>query len=377
MRILGNNINVSLSTSRFEVGIKISGLSLDNSSMNSEEAFQLIDRVLPFEACLYYQILPLSVQHNKLCLGMVMLDDVAAIGYARRMASYQNYSLIPQSISLETHHAVLTAYLNYSQKRPISPPDTQRTPPLESELHDKETLVLEASDDQTVLQTDDTDTQAIDRNPHNILPELPISNRYAEESSALLAQLPPSRLLKELLGRVLSNGIGRLFFERRERYGRILWSQNGTIQSVIETVALNKFQALIDELKHLTRLPLTPVTEVQQVEIERSYQRDRVLVRLRITPTEAGEQATLQVLRGAALKFYQRQQLTSLSRDALTIAQRLRQKINELHNHTTTPHMGQLTGQLTVVPELDQMMQIMEQQLAELKQIRDSYTEKN
>ncbi|MBD1821917.1 hypothetical protein H6F51_05320 [Cyanobacteria bacterium FACHB-DQ100] len=339
--------------------------------MNSEEVFQLIDRVLPFEACLFHQILPLSIQHGKLHLGMVMLNDVAAIDYARQMAGYQNYSLIPQSLSSETHHSVLTAYLNYSQNRP-APSKPQPTASLEAGFHDKDTLVLEVPDEQTALETDAPEAQATVQNPYMILPDLPVSTRYAEEPIALLAQLPPSRLLKELLGRVLGNGIGRLFFERRERYGRILWSQNGTIQSVIETIALNKFQALIDELKHLTRLPLFPVTEIQQVEIERSYQRDRVLLRLRITPTEAGEQATLQVLRGAALKFYQRQQLTSLSRDALTIATRLQQKINELH-HTATP----LAEPRNVVPEIDQVMQIVEQQLTELKQIRDSYTEKN
>jgi type II secretory ATPase GspE/PulE/Tfp pilus assembly ATPase PilB-like protein len=174
---------------------------------------------------------------------------------------------------------------------------------------------------------------------------------------------------------VLGDGIGRLFLERYQKHGRILWSQNGVIQSAIETVPLPKFQALLDELKHLTHLPIAPVTQVQQVEIERLYQRDRVLLRLRIMPTETGEQATLQVLRGGALKFYQRQQLTSLSRDALGIARKLQQKMDELHSHThtATPLMiDQL--QPDMVPALNRVLQIVEQQLTDLKQMRDSYT---
>lgn len=340
--------------------------------MNTEEVFQLIDRVLPFEACLYHQILPLSIKEGKLQLGMVMLEDVAALDYARRMMGYQNYSLVPQSLSSEAHHTILTAYLNYSQSRPTAPKPP--APPKEADSPTKETFVLDRSDERAPSAKIETCTsQESMCDTQNALPVLVASTRYAEEPIALLIQLPADRLLKELLGRVLGKGIGRLFLERQEKHGRILWSQNGVLQSVIETVPLAKFQALLNELKHLTHLPPVPVTQVQQVEIERSYQRDRVLLRLRITPTEAGEQATVQVLRGAALKFYQRQQLTSLSRDALSIAKKLQQKMGELHSHanTTTPNMDQL--QPDMVPALNQVLEIVEQQLNELKQIRDSY----
>jgi len=341
--------------------------------MNTEKVFQLIDRVLPFEACLYHQILPLSIEEGKLQLGMVMLEDVAALDYARRMMGYQNYSLVPQSLSSETHHTTLTAYLNYSQNRPTPPKPA--APPKEADFYTKETLVLDRSNElepkSRRIETGISQESICDA--QNALPVLAASTRYAEEPIALLVQLPPARLLKELLGRVLGKGIGRLFFERQEKHGRILWSQNGVLQSVIETVPLAKFQALLNELKQLTHLPSVPVAQVQQVEIERSYQRDRVLLRLRITPTEVGEQATVQVLRGAALKFYQRQQLTSLSRDALSIAKKLQQKMGELHSHvhTATPSMDQL--QPDMVPALNQVLEIVEQQLNELKQIRDSY----
>lgn len=344
--------------------------------MDTEKIFQLIDRVLPFEACLYHQILPLSIEDSKLHLGMVMLDDVAALDYARRMVGYQHYSLAPQSLSSEAHHTTLTAYLNYSQNRPTplpKPPEPQKQP----DLHSKDTLVVESPDELEWEEFHKPEARSLQEticDPHSALPVLAVSTRYREESIALLAQLPPSRLLQELLGRVLGTGIGRLFFERQERHGRILWSQNGVLQSAIESVPFSKIQALIDELKQLTHLPLTPVTQVQQVEIERSYQRDRVLLRLRIMPAPNGEQATLQVLRGAALKFYQKQQLTSLSRDALSIAQKLQQKMDELHSHTqtATPLMvDQL--QPDMVPALNQVLQIVEQQLTELKQIRDSY----
>ena len=361
--------------------------------MNTEKVFQLVDRVLPFEACLYHQILPMSIDEGKLQLGMVMLDDVAALEYARRMVSYQNYSLVPQSISSETHHTTLTAYLKHSQTHPKTPESHSKTPESHSktpefhsqpaakkpDLHTKETLVVESPDElewQECRRPKACALQPTVCDPQSGLPVLPISTRYVNEPIALLAQLPPARLLQELLGRVLGDGIGRLFFERYEKCGRILWSQNGVLQSAIETVPLPKFQALLDELKHLTHLPLSPVTQVQQVEIERSYQRDRVLLRLRLMPVETGEQATLQVLRGAALKFYQKQQLTTLSRDAMSIAQKLQQKMDELQSHTATSLiMDQL--QPDMVPALNHVLHIVEQQLTDLRQIQESYTEQS
>ncbi|XPM56095.2 MAG: hypothetical protein EDM05_052475 [Leptolyngbya sp. IPPAS B-1204] len=46
--------------------------------LNVDQMFVLIDGVLPFEACLYYQVLPLFLEGNQLHLGMVSPDDMAA-----------------------------------------------------------------------------------------------------------------------------------------------------------------------------------------------------------------------------------------------------------------------------------------------------------
>ncbi|MCU0551863.1 MAG: hypothetical protein MUC48_21195 [Leptolyngbya sp. Prado105] len=360
--------------------------------MNTEQVFQLVDRVLPFEACLFHQILPLSIENGKLHLGMVMLDDVAALEYARRMVGYQNYSLAPQSLSSETHHKTLTAYLNFSQNRPkpvaspveqqpvsipepqvIDPPENlQEKPPApakpsRSNPHDKETLVLEEPEDFEPEKDETIEVPMSSPPTHNPLPDLTVSTRYSEDPIALLSQLPPARLLQELLGRVLCEGIGRLHFERQARTGRVLWSKNGVLQASIDHIPSLKFQALLDELKELTHLPPKIVTEVREVEIERLYQRDRVLLRLRMIPTEFGEQATLQVLRGAALKFHQRQQTTGFNRDATSIAQKLYEKMGELLTAQAAVAARKGESQSNVLPALDQALQIVEQQLTQLR----------
>jgi len=127
----------------------------------------------------------------------------------------------------------------------------------------------------------------------------------------VLATLPAPQLLQELLGRVLLDGIGRLFFERNQSQGRILWSQDGVLKSVLEGIDIVLFQEVIDELKRLTDMPVCPVEQPKQVEVERIYQETHLLLRLRVMAVDGKEEATLQVLRGAALRFYQQQQLSN------------------------------------------------------------------
>jgi hypothetical protein len=83
-------------------------------------------------------------------------------------------------------------------------------------------------------------------------------------------------------------------------------------------------------LKRFGNLPIGTLTEPKQVETEYLYLQKRLLIRLRFMPGMYGEEATLQVLKGAALKFYQKQQISRLSRDAVGISQQLRYKLHEL-----------------------------------------------
>jgi Type II secretion system (T2SS), protein E, N-terminal domain len=98
------------------------------AQFNAEQVFRLIDSILPFEACLYHQVLPLSLEGSRLKLGMVNLDDAAALDYVRRILAYMNCSLVPQTLATDVHHAALSAYLSYtgSQKQPLSRPTTAR-----------------------------------------------------------------------------------------------------------------------------------------------------------------------------------------------------------------------------------------------------------
>lgn len=403
--------------------------------INVQQMFILIDGVLPFEACLYYQVLPLFLDGSRLTLGMVTPDDAIAISYVRRIISYHNYLLVPQPISSEALQITLSAYLNYTDAKKTSPPKpinvprqvrSQKTP----DPNFQPTLVVDSPDaledvEQQVAHSKPVGAQ-INTTPYastpaitplpdiNLepdpdvpyttlkepsepvvveprataskappthsplgppettpalitpLPNLSLDLKYSALPVQKLVTLPPRDVLHELLGRVLKGGIGRLYFECQPKQGRVLWSQNGVLQSVLDRVELGLFQGLILEMKRLAKVSLLPVKQAKQAEIERLYEKNRILLRFRFMPTQNGEEATLQVLRGAALKFYQQQQLSNLEHDALRIARQLQNKLSEIRDRART-ESGLADARLEALPALSHLLRRMEAQLEELQ----------
>jgi hypothetical protein len=168
-----------------------------------------------------------------------------------------------------------------------------------------------------------------------------------------------------LLVRMMASGVGRLFLVHKPGGGQVLWTENGAAKMRLEQVAQDQFRGAIAALKQLTHLPIATVQAPIEVEIERFYQRQRILLRLRITPKDGGEEATIQVLRGAALKFYQKHQIHNLRRDTSAIAQELRQKVLELGRRN---HQGEVDR--STLPEIDRTIASLEDQLIQLKQLR-------
>jgi type II secretory ATPase GspE/PulE/Tfp pilus assembly ATPase PilB-like protein len=407
--------------------------------LNIEQMFILIDGVLPFEACLYYQVLPLFLEGSHLNLGMVSPEDTAASDYVRRIISYLNYTLVPRRISSEALQAVLSAHLSHAGSQrpatqpgpsrprsprprkpltdrntqptlvvdspeslitdihvrenahtaPLPPPEIPFVPPQDAEAQlsqpeltqsdsaqpDSQNTLL-ALPEPTQLEQEHSPASAPRFNP---LPVLDVQPKHLSSPVEVLATLQPEELLQELLGRILFGGIGRLYFERQQQHGRILWSQNGVLQSVIEKLDVTTFQGVINELKRMTQLPLIAIDKPKQAEIERFYQQTRLLLRFRVMPTVHGEEATLQVLRGAALKFYQQQQLTNLGRDALSIAKQLQLKVNEIRDRARTSSSFS-ADRLEALPALNQLLHYIEEELEQLqveKGTDESKDEKN
>lgn len=381
----------------------------DTLDFPTDQMFRLIDSILPFEACLYYQFLPVALEGKYLRLAMVVPQDSSALDYVRRILAYLNCSLKTEQITHEVHQSLLSAYLshthrNESQHQPASQENQQVTQSDQviqssnnSQLPERESqeLIYEkpnpTQSSQPLLDNYNpsidltqpsensfdvsgevaaTTAMAVTSIPKlslsdEAIPPLEVTAMYLTRPMDYISTLAPSCLLQELLGRVLIGGIGRLYFERQSEQGRILWSQDGVLQSVLDGLALAVFQGLIIELKRIFNLPLLPVVQPKQVEIERRYQQECLLLRLRVMPGTYGEEATLQVLRGVALKFYQRQQLEKLGQDALRLAQQLQRKLHEIRDRSYRCPLP-----LETLPALNQQLRGLDQQLEAIAQMQ-------
>ncbi|QIR39284.1 pilus assembly protein PilB [Tolypothrix sp. PCC 7910] len=338
-----------------------------------EQIFSLIDRFLSLEACLHHQIVPLGLKDNKLLVGVVNPHDKEALNYVSRILAYINCTMVAKPIASSIHRTILSAYLrekNTSSSNSLQKPQSKVESRSENQVvtimddeqssattlgeFDQELTFVEEQADVVLPIDSQTDLLPI-INPNNTsgntnvsstlqgkvtdTPKVRLSSNLDTASMEIpdiltpldvLATLTPRKLLEELLARVLLGGIGRLYLERQHDQGRILWSDNGVLQSVIENLPISIFQEVINELKLFADLPITTLAEPKQVEKELVYQHNSLLLRLRIMPGLYGEEATLQVLRGAALKFYQQQQLNHLSHDTLLMTQQLKLKLREL-----------------------------------------------
>lgn len=371
--------------------------------IHAEPMFRLIDSILPFEACLYYQFVPLALEGNHLKLGMVTPHDSSALDYVRHILAYLNCSLKTEPVTADTHQAMLSAYLNYTHQSSSSGKSTREKDGKVART-EQPTLILDdspATDDERCAPSGDFEIPNQGENSSQFssipaqtpqlandspletslsmavtpvpkispalqtLPPLEVKALYLNHPIEFIATLAPQQLLQELLGRVLNSGIGRLYFERQSDRGRILWSEDGVLQCVLERLPLNVFQGVIVELKNVANLHLIPVKQPKHVEIERRYQQENLMLRLRVMPGTYGEEATLQVLRGAALKFYQRQQLEKLGRDALTLAQQLQRKLDEIRDRSYL-----YPSPLEALPELNQLLGGLDRKLEVLAELQ-------
>jgi type II secretory ATPase GspE/PulE/Tfp pilus assembly ATPase PilB-like protein len=352
--------------------------------MDSDRILALIDSVLPFEVCLYYRVIPLKVTPDRVHLGMVEPDDLIALEYLNKLFQHVGRTVMAKTISADAHQFVMSSYLNHTNQRKgeadYTPPsmnwlksvrdqdndrsdERNRDPIAHPIAHPNPHLTPDPHPTHTPPSADD-DLKLFEIAPEP--PHLPVS---------MLVMLPPDRLLPALLAQVLSSGIGRLFFERREKHGSIVYSQDGVRQSVLDSLPIELFQDTLDRLKLFMDLDGVPRSEAspqakdqRESDSEFLYRDERVLLRLRVMPGNYGEEATLQVLRGKAMEFYQEQKLEEWRRAAMSSAKLLKFLVRKIRSAYL--HRAPRTGHpLTFLPQLEHLLDQLETEMEELSQL--------
>jgi type II secretory ATPase GspE/PulE/Tfp pilus assembly ATPase PilB-like protein len=289
------------------------------ADLNLEETFKLIDRTLLIESCIHYQVLPLAIEDRFLVLGMLNPDNKSTLEEIRSLLLTCGYYCKTKAIDSKVFQLAIAEYFKYhsipqpksdsidldiiSFKRQSSQPKKKV-----NRLHEKETLIVDP------LKPDREDNDLSD-------------------SIELLIALPPQQLWQELFTRMLNGGIGRLHFEARSNYGRILLSQDGVPQLSLDNIDRYVYQKLIAEVKNLAKLSPTPLQAPKKVAIERFSNSERLLLRIKLNPGKYGEESTIQVLRGKALQLYEQTHTDKLTEQALDMAQQLKKTLKYLRNN--------------------------------------------
>ncbi|GAB4241636.1 MAG: hypothetical protein Kow0049_30410 [Stanieria sp.] len=314
---------------------------------NPARIFELIDALLPVRYCLSHKVVPLELSQKCLTLGMVNPEQNDTLEEIHSLCRNRVESFHLQPIEAHTHQLILSAYIQHSRQ------SRSRIAIPKQPIQERPTLIIDAPEqlptiaNQVNASPSESTGTLLQPNQFQNITLLEVKARYLSAPVEFLATLPPQVLWQELLGRVLEQGIGRLYFERLPNCGRVVWSQNGALKLSFDSLELKIFQGVLVEFKKFAGLPTIPLAKVQQGELERCYQQEKLLIRWRIHPGEYGEEATIQILRGKALELYQRRQIKEWEEQALDLAKKLAQKLQQIrefkqNNPLTLAHLASL-----------------------------------
>lgn len=294
------------------------------SDINLEQAFKLIDRILPIESCIHHQVLPVAIEGSSLIVGMLNPDHSSTLEEIRPLLSSLGLRCQVKTIDTKLFQMAIAEYVKYSCS-----PQQKSSININSYSGDRSNSVRESAPaKKKVNRLHDKPTLIVD--PLEPEPE-ELDNDYFN-SAEFLAKLPPQQLWQELFTRMLNGGIGRLHFQKASSQSRILLSQDGVPQLTLNNIEDSTYQKLIVEVKSLAKLPAQKLQAPKKVAIERHSGTERLLLRIKLTPGNYGDEATIQVLRGKALELYEQTHTDKLTEQALDLAQQLKKTLKHLRN---------------------------------------------
>ncbi|MDJ0533627.1 MAG: hypothetical protein QNJ70_14260 [Xenococcaceae cyanobacterium MO_207.B15] len=275
-----------------------------------------------------------------------------------------------------------TSELDYSLTLtdvPATPPNNSKTP----NLHERPTLIVNTREklppDSSSLEDaisisqpeifasepNITSSNLPQLNSNNLesLPNLlEVKAKYINESIDTLSSLAPEQLWQELLARILDGGIGRLYLERHSDYGRIIWSRDGVLQSSLEPVEIAIFNHIIQEIKILAKQPLKPIEKSKKVATEKFYNQERILLRIEFFLNKYGEEITIQILRGKALKFYEQRQVKRMMEQALSLSQKLDKILKKIIFCSRSGELDELDSLIAIFEQIEKQIKLLEKQ---------------
>ncbi|MGV2831237.1 hypothetical protein [Myxosarcina sp. GI1(2024)] len=359
---------------------------------NCKQIFRLIDGVLPLELCLHHEILPMELNSDRLTIGMVNLEDKDALNFIRPIINSFGYTLNPKLIDSQTHQQILVNYLKKpnSAELPDEPRHSNYAPtvigrpdelpelpdePLSSDLVNKsvertEKPVFDRSMTLTEIPPDfnlaemsepatNTTKSTHQTKSATVDSTAKIANESATDSSNPFPDATPHQVWQKLYNQLLDGEIDRLCLRSNHNLCKITGSRLDTIELAWERIEPAVFTAIVNKIKALLKLPPVPLKQPKKVALEKLRDRERVLLRIELTPSHQGEEIIFTAMRGKTLQSHKQKQIDQMGEQALFLALKLENILKKLRLSSAHGEPKNLAALKTALAEIESQLELM------------------
>ena len=185
---------------------------------------------------------------------------------------------------------------------------------------------------------------------------VPNQNPELKAQDEILNCSNPEILWQQLLSKIVSGQVDKLYFQHKENFGSILSSEGGAVSPLMSQIKIAVFKAVVNEIKVMAKLPLEKLDKYRKVAIPKLYKKERVLLRVEFFPSRFGEEITMQMLQGEALKFYQQRQADRTMEQAISLAKKLEKALSKMSVYQGSIELNDLTNLKAIARKIEQKL---------------------
>ena len=182
-------------------------------------------------------------------------------------------------------------------------------------------------------------------------------NPKLEADNEILSNSNPEILWQQLLSKIVSGQIDKLYFQHKENFGSILSGHSGAVSPLLDKLDIAVFEAIVNQIKVMAKLPLKKLDKYRKVAIPKLYNKDRVLLRVEFFPSRHGEEITMQMLQGEALRFYEQRQADRTMEQAISLSQKLEKALGKMTRYQGSIELNDLKTLNTIVDKIGEKLQ--------------------
>lgn len=261
----------------FELKILYGVESLDPEidPVTDNQTKELIDSLIPLDACRRHQILPLRKEDDNLLVAMVDPDNLNAQDELRRILKIQDLTLQRIVITQDDYQKLLNEYLEIQLQRQKQK-EYEKSVDVSSVLDNLEGRALEDAPDEK-----EADLAAADE---------------AQDA-------PVINLVNKILIKALEEGVSDIHVEPQEEHLRVRFRKDGVLQEAFANLPKKIATAVSARFKIMSELDIAERRLPQDGKIRRMYRGRKVDFRVSTLPSRYGEKVVLRILDNSATQL--------------------------------------------------------------------------